>query len=101
MITFHDGFAYFAHCFGLEILDAVEEESGSEASAQELIALIRLVEEHQLPAIFSEVNGSPSAASIISAETGAAIFTLNMAMAGDDYFAAMYHNIDAIKEAMG
>ena len=101
MITFHDGFAYFAHCFDLHILEAVEEEAGSEASAQELIALIKLVRDHQLPAIFTEVNGSPSSASIISAETGSAIFTLNMAMAGDDYFMAMYHNINTIKEAMG
>ena len=29
------------------------------------------------------------------------MYTLNMAMAGDDYFAAMYHNIQTIKEAMG
>ena len=40
MITFHDGFAYFADAFDLTILEAVEEESGSEASAQELIHLI-------------------------------------------------------------
>lgn len=30
MITFHDGFGYFAECFDLHILKAVEEESGSE-----------------------------------------------------------------------
>lgn len=101
LITFHDGFTYFAHSFDLEILAAVEEESGSEASAQELITLIRLVQEHDLPAIFIEENGSPSAAGVISAETGAGIYTLNMAMSGDDYFAAMYQNIDTIKEALG
>ena len=28
LITFHDGFAYFAHAFGLEIAAAIEEESG-------------------------------------------------------------------------
>lgn len=101
MITFHDGFAYFAHCFHLEILAAVEEEYGSEASAQELIELIGLVREHRLAAIFIEENGSVSAADIIAAETDTNIFILNMAMTGEDYFAAMYHNIDTIKEAMG
>lgn len=101
MITFHDGFSYFAHCFDLEILAAVEEESGSEASAQELIELITIVRHHGLSAIFIEENGAVSAAEIISAETGAGIYTLHMAMAGDDYFAAMYQNINAIKEAMG
>lgn len=101
LITFHDGFSYFAQSFGLTILAAVEEESGSEASARELIELIGLTREHGLPAIFTEVNGSPSAASVISRETGAAVYSLDMAMAGDSYFDAMYRNIDTVKEALG
>lgn len=101
LITFHDGFAYFAEAFNLTILKAVEEESGSEASAAELIELIGMVEHHSLPAIFTESNGSDAAANIISAETGAKLFSLDMAMSGDSYFDAMYHNIDTIKEALG
>lgn len=101
LITFHDGFAYFAQAFDLEILRAVEEESGSEASAAQLIELIQQTRLHSLPAIFTEANSSTAAANIISAETGANIYTLDMAMAGDSYFDAMYHNIDTIKEALG
>lgn len=101
LITFHDGFAYFAECFHLEILEAVEEESGSEASAKELIHLIEEVEHHGLPAIFTERSGSVSAAGIISRETGCGSYPLDMAMAGDSYFDAMYHNINTIKEALG
>ena len=100
LITFHDGFAYFAQAFDLEILEAVEEESGSEASARELIHLIEEVEHHGLPAIFTEKSGSVSAASIIARETGCGSFPLDMAMAGDSYFDALYHNIDTIKEAL-
>lgn len=101
LITFHDGFAYFAQAFDLEILAAVEEESGSEASAKELIELITLARDHSLPAIFIEKNGSVSAADILCRETGAQKETLDMAMAGDSYFDAMYHNIETIKEALG
>lgn len=101
LITFHDGFAYFADAFNLTILEAVEEESGSEASAKELIHLIEEVEHHQLPAIFTEINGSVSAADIISRETGATCFALDMAMSCDSYFDAMYYNIDIIREAFG
>ena len=101
LITFHDGFAYFAQAFDLEILAAVEEESGSEASAKELIELITLARDHSLPAIFIEKNGSVSAADILCRETGAQKETLDMAMAGDSYFTAMYHNIETIKEALG
>ena len=101
LIPFHDGFAYFAESFGLHILQAVEEESGSEASAKELIHLIEEVEHHQLPAIFTEKSGSVSAASIIARETGCNVFQLDMAMSGESYFDAMYHNINTIKEALG
>ena len=100
LITFHDGFAYLAQACGLTIVDAVEEESGREASAKELIRVIREVEEHHLPAIFTEKSCSTAAAEIISRETGAKCLSLDMAMAGDSYFDAMYHNIDTLKEAL-
>jgi len=100
LVTFHDGFGWLAKAFDLEILAAIEEESGSEASAQALIGIIELVDEHQLPAVFTETNGSSAAASIIAAETGTAVFTLDMAMGGSDYLQAMYANIDLLKEAL-
>ena len=101
LVTFHDGFSYLADSFHLHILKAIEEESGSEASAKELVEIIKLIESNQLPAIFTETNGSVSAAKIIAAETGVAVYSLDMAMAGDSYFEAMYHNIDTLKEALG
>ena len=100
LITFHDGFAYLAESFDLTILEAVEEESGSEASAAELIHLIEEVRHHSLPAVFTETNGSVSAAWIIADETGAKIFALDMVMDGDSYFDAMYRNIDTLKGAL-
>lgn len=100
LITFHDGFGYLAESFGLHILEAVEEESGSEASAAELKHMIGIVREYRLPAIFTEINGSVSAAEIIAAETGATVFSLDMAMSGDSWFEAMQYNIDTLKEAL-
>ena len=100
LITFHDGFAYLAHSFDLTILEAVEEESGSEASAAELKHLIEEVRHHNLPAVFTEALGSTSAAQIIAAETGISVYTLDMAMHGEGYFSAMYHNISTLKGAL-
>ena len=100
LITLHDGFSYLAESFGLTILMAVEEESGSEASAKQLISLVTLVREHSLPAIFIETHGSVSAAGIISSETGIPIYTLDMGISGDDYFDIMYRNIDTLQEAL-
>ena len=100
LITFHDGFAYMADAFGLEILRAIEEESGREASAAELIELCTLIKDNEISCIFVETNGSTSAAEIIAAETNVKIFQLNMAMSGG-YFEAMYQNINTLKEALG
>lgn len=100
IITFHDGFSYMADAFGLSILSAIEEESGSEASSAELITLIKAIEVHDLKVVFTERNTGASAAEIIAAETGVQIHQLDMAMAGDSYFDAMYHNIDTLKEAL-
>ena len=100
IITFHDGFGYLADAYGLEIAAAIEEEAGSEASAKTLTELVHLVEHHSLTAVFTEVNGSPSAASVISSETGIPSYALDMAMGGSDYFEAMKHNFDTLKEAL-
>ena len=100
LVTFHDGFGYFAHAFDLTIAAAVEEESGSEASAKELIHLIELMQVHHIPAVFTEVNGSASAATIISVEIGVASYALDMGMESD-YFEMMYQNINTVKEALG
>lgn len=99
LITFHDGFAYFAQAFDLEIAAAIEEESGSEASAADLIEIIETIEHHSVPAVFTEVNGSVSAAAIIEAEVGVPSYPLDMGMTSD-YFTAMRLNIDTLKEAL-
>lgn len=100
LVTFHDGFAYMAEAYGLTVLHSMEEESGSEASAKELIAICNCVAANHIPAIFIERNGSDRAAAIVSEETGAKIYTLDTGMS-DGYFDAMYHNIHTLKEALG
>lgn len=99
-ITFHDGFAYLADAFDLHILEAIEEESGSEASAHEIIELISLIDTYKITAIFTERNGTTSSAGILHNETGIPVYELDMAMSGDSYFGAMYHNIHTLKEAL-
>lgn len=106
LITFHDGFAYFADAFGLRILAAVEEEEGSEASARDIVDIVGYVKEYHLPSIFVEVNGSDATAEAISRECGVAVHTLSMLMSGpaDDpeitYSALMRENINALLEAL-
>lgn len=101
LITFHDGFQYFAHAYDLPLLESIEEEAGSEASAHEILEISELVKEHDIPVIFTEVNGSDATAKAISRETGCRIAQLSMCMDGPDetltnYFDALMGNMTAI-----
>ena len=100
IITFHDGFSYMAESFGLEIVHAVEEESGSEASAAELISLTHMITDYNVTALFTETNGATGAATIIANETGISVYELDMVMSQMGYLEAMYYNIDTLKEAL-
>ena len=84
LITFHDGFQYFADAYGLTLLTSIEEEAGSEASAHEIVEITELVKEHDIPVIFTEVNGSDATAKAISRETGCQVAQLTMLMDGPD-----------------
>ena len=101
LVTFHDGFAYFARAFGLEIAAAMEIEAGSEPSARELEEIIRLIQAQDIPAVFTEINGTADAAELVARETGCAVFSLDTAISTTNYLSAMRRNIDAIKEALG
>lgn len=103
LITFHDGFQYFAHAYGLPLLSAIEEEAGSEASAKEILEITQLVEEYHIPVIFTEFNGSDATANAIARETGCQVAQLTMMMDqpetpledifGNDYLDGMAHNM--------
>lgn len=102
LVTFHDGFQYFARAFDLPLLAAIEEEEGSEASAQVINETVTLVKENQIPVIFTEVNGSDATAQAIARETGCAVAQLTMLMDGPDdgelanYLDGLSANITAI-----
>ena len=103
LITFHDGFSYFAQAFGLEIAASMELEPGSEPSARDLETIIALIRQEQIPAIFVEANGTRDAAEVVAAETGVKIYTLSMAMDASEgsYPEILRQNIDTVKEALG
>lgn len=102
LITFHDGFSYFADAYGLTILAAMEEEEGAEPSAAELKEICELARDHEIPMLFTEKNGTDNAARIVSQETGAKLGVLDLGMGGDDgdYASMMDENISALKAGL-
>ena len=104
LITFHDGFQYFADAQGFELLKAIEEEEGAAASAAEIREIVSLIEENDIPAIFAEKNGSRKTADVIARETGCKVYELDMLMSGDGtgiqpYIDAIDANLTTILEA--
>lgn len=104
LITFHDGFQYFADAFNLTLLKAIEEEEGATASAAEIKEITALIEENHIPAIFVEKNGSRKTADVIAQETGCHVYELEMLMSGDGegiqpYIDAIDRNLTTILEA--
>lgn len=105
LITFHDGFQYFARANGLTILKAIEEEEGATASAAEIKEIARLIRAYRIPSIFTETNGSAATAGAIARETGCGVRELTMLMSGDGvgmgpYLEALEQNRDTIAEAL-
>lgn len=101
LITFHDGFQYFAEGCGLPLLASIEEEAGSEASAREVVEITQLVKAYNLPVIFTEVDGSDATANAIARETGCKVARLTMLMDGPEsgleaYDTGIAENISAI-----
>ena len=96
LITFHDGFQYFAAAYGLPLLASIEEEAGSEASAKEIVEITELVQKYELPVIFTEVNGSDATAQAIARETGCRVVQLSMVMDGPD--GSLEHYLNAVTD---
>lgn len=104
LVTFHDGFQYFAAAQDFDLLRAIEEEDGATVSAAEIKELVALIEESHIPAIFVEKNGSRLAADVLSRETGCAVCELDLLMSGDGqgiqpYLDAMEANLKSVLTA--
>ena len=105
LITFHEGFSYLAEAFHFKILCSIEEEEGSEISAKEIAEIDQLIRSYDLPAIFTEENGSDVSALAIARDTGVEIHSLSMVMSGEEdniypYLSAIDQNMATILEAM-
>jgi len=99
LITFHDGFHYFADAYDLTVLAAVEAEHGSEVAARDLERIMELIKTHDLPAICAEAYSPHATAEMIAGTTGTALCSLDMGLGDMGYFIAMKKNIDNVKEA--
>lgn len=104
IITFHEAFPYFAEEFNLEIAAVIEREPGSEPSAKELADTINLIRRTGIKSIFAEPQYPAASAGVIARETGAQVFTLDPAVAGENdkgaYIKIMKSNLSVLAGAL-
>jgi zinc/manganese transport system substrate-binding protein len=72
LVTNHEVFGYFADRFDFEIVGAVIPSltTSAEPSAAEVEALVEIIEQEQIPAIFGDTSGSTRLAEAIAASAG-------------------------------
>ena len=72
LVTGHDSFDYFADRYGFEVLATIIPGGGSlgSPSSADLAALVELIEQHAVPAIFVESTSSPELAEMLASEVG-------------------------------
>lgn len=104
IVTFHEAFPYFAQEFGLNIVDVVEREPGTEPSPSDIVETIELVKSSNTKALFAEPQYSKDAAETIAKETGATVYMLDPIVTGDydkdAYINAMKKNLQVLVEAL-
>lgn len=107
IVTSHDAFGYFAHAYGLEMIAPQGVSTESEASAQDVAALIRQIREQNIPAVFVESISDPRLVEQIARESGAVVggALYSDALSGPDgpaptYLAMMRHNLAEITRAL-
>lgn len=109
LVTNHEFMGYFAEHYGFEIAATVlpGTNTSGEIDPQSLAALIELVRDENVPAIFAEVSANPQISEIIAEESGVAVVTnlYSEALGGADSSASTYldfmrYNAHTIADAL-
>lgn len=108
LLTNHLTYGYFAARYDLELVGAIIPggSTTSEPSTQDVLGLIETVQEHHVPAIFTENVVSDSLAQQIADESGAAVvrlYTESLSDPGkgaDTYLNYLLYNATTIADAL-
>lgn len=104
IVTFHESFDYFAREFGLNVVTKIEKEHGEAASANEIVKIVKEINNHNVKCIFVETGYNVNIASTVAKEAGVKIYELNPVTSGKDnkneYITIMKENLNVIKEAL-
>lgn len=103
LLVFHDAWRYFAARYDFEIIGIVLENPNAEVSAQEMVHLLEVVENHGVNVVFSEPQFNVSVLELLEQEGDIEIVTLLTDSFTDDvetYIDLMRFNRDQLVEAL-
>jgi zinc/manganese transport system substrate-binding protein/manganese/iron transport system substrate-binding protein len=104
LVVFHDAWTYFATRFGFEIIGVVLKNPEVEISAEEVVELMRIIEEEEIGVIFAEPHFNTEVLDVFVAETGVEIgelLTDSFAGRVANYLELMRFNRDSLVTHLG
>lgn len=104
LVTGHESLGYFAQRFGFKLVGALipSLDTNAEASASDLAALSKLIEQNQVKAIFTELGTPANVSEAIGKETGVKVIelTTHALPESGDYFDFMHNLAKIIVEGL-
>ncbi len=73
LVTSHDAFNYFGHEYGLTVIGVQGISTETQASSQDVAAIVKFINEKKIPAIFVETSVNPKLIEEISRQSTARI----------------------------
>ena len=107
IITFHEAFPYFASAYGLNVAAVINRDPDDALSPRQLAELCKTVKALGAPPLFVEPQYEDMAATTISRETGAPLYTLDPIVTGPAdapltyYEGIMRQNLSVLLNALG
>ncbi len=105
LVTFHNGFAYFARAFNLNQAAVIAEFPGTEPTPSYLQQVVTTIKTLNVPAVFAESEFNPQAAQLIAQESGAKVYTIDPEGGADPALDTLVKllksNASVIKQGLG
>jgi len=92
-IALHPAWVYFANAYDLEQVAVIEEITGQEPSAQDLVKLLAAIETYDIPALFTEPQIPDRIIQSLSQDTGLLIYSIDPEGTSVDFSADLYENL--------
>lgn len=104
LLVFHDAWRYFAARYDFEVIGIVLENPNAEVSAQEMVHLLHVIEDHGVNVVFAEPQFNTSVLNLLQDEGDIEVVTLltdSFAEGAETYIDLMRFNATQLASSLG